>query len=286
MYKQARFLLSKSKMDSSLLDQDLAIAKEVQRASIPRKPPFIRGLNCATFYKPAYSIGGDYYDFLPLSDRGWAVAIGDVSGKGIGAALVVASIQGALRAQVLHGGSDIETQITNVNRLVWECSPQHFFASLFYAEYQPKSRVLRYVNAGHNAPIVIRRRLDGCSLFALRPQSAPVGLLKESRFTSTTFQFEIDDVLLAYTDGVTESENSSGIAFGHKRLEMILRDCEPKDAHTILRVILGELSVHSAGCPQVDDMTAVVIQVQAFERKKSLAPWSQSASSSARSRFG
>lgn len=110
-------------MDSSLLHQDLAIAKEVQRACIPQTPPVIRGLNCATFYKPAYILGGDYYDFLALPDGGWAVAIGEVSGKGIGAALVMASIQGALRAQVLRGGSDIEAQIVNANRLVWECSP-------------------------------------------------------------------------------------------------------------------------------------------------------------------
>lgn len=262
--QQPTFLLSKSNMDSTLFHRDLAIAREVQRSSIPQQPPVIRGLNCAVFYQPAGSIGGDYYDFLALPDDGWAIAVGDVSGKGIAAALVMANLQGALRAQALQGGSGIEKRISNVNRLVWECSPQHFFASLFYAEYQPQSRVLRYVNAGHNAPIVIRRRRDGCSLLALGPQSPPVGLLKDSRFTSTTFQFEIDDVLVGYTDGVTEWENSSGIAFGHKRLEMILRDCEPKDPHSILQVILGELSVHSAGCPQSDDMTAVVIKVQAF----------------------
>lgn len=120
------------------------------------------------------------------------------------------------------------------------------------------------MNAGHNAPIVIRRERGGCSLFFLASQGAPVGLLKDSRYTATSFQLEVDDVLVAYTDGVTESENSSGIAFGHKRLAVILRECESKDAHTMLQAILRELTVHSAGCPQSDDMTAVVIQVQAF----------------------
>src|SRR5215469_8467514 len=187
--KEATVLLSKWNVDSTLLHRDLAIAKDVQRASIPQQPPIIPGLNCAAFYKPAYGIGGDYYDFLALPDGGWAIAVGDVSGKGIGAALVMANLQGALRAQVLQGRSDIETLINNVNRLVWECSPEHFFASLFYAEYQPGSRLLRYVNAGHNPPVVARRKHDGCTLISLMPQGAPVGLLRDVRAGDKGSQF-------------------------------------------------------------------------------------------------
>lgn len=251
-----------SEIDPAVLKRDLAIATEVQRASFPQQLPVIPGLNCASFYKPARSIGGDYYDFLALPDGSWGIAIGDVSGKGIGAALVMASLQGSLRTQILQNGFDIETLITNVNRLVWESSPQHFFASLFYAEYQPQSRVLKYINAGHNAPLVIRRERHGCGLFPLKPESGPVGLLRESDYACTTFQLKIGDVLVAYTDGVTESENSGGIALGQNRLESILYHCYLKDANEILRVILEELSVHSAGCAQADDVTVVVIQVE------------------------
>lgn len=262
-------LSTKAELDLVTLHRDLAIAREVQRASFPQQPPAIPGLKCARFYRPARSIGGDYYDFLALPKGTWGIAIGDVSGKGIGAALVMANLQGSLRTQVLQSGSDIETLITDVNRLVWESSPQHFFASLFYAEYRPQSRVLRYVNAGHNAPIVVRRDRDGYSLLPLRPEFAPVGALKDTTYRCTTFQLEIDDILVAYTDGVTESENFAGIAFGHRRLERILCDCRIQDPHNILQLVLDELSAHSAGCPQADDITLVVLKVEALDLEKS-----------------
>lgn len=145
-------LSTKSELDLGTLHRDLAIAREVQRASFPQQPPAIPGMKCANFYRSARSIGGDYYDFLALPKGTWGIAIGDVSGKGISAALVMANLQGSLRKQILQSGSDIVPLITGVNRLVWESSPQHFFASLFYAECRPQSRVLGYVNAGHNAP--------------------------------------------------------------------------------------------------------------------------------------
>lgn len=264
-------LSTKSELDLVTLHRDLAIAREVQRASFPQQPPAIPGLNCVSFYKPARSIGGDYYDFLALPNGSWSIAIGDVSGKGIGAALVMANLQGSLRTQVLQSRADIETLITDVNRLVWESSPQHFFASLFYAEYRPQSRVLRYVNAGHNVPIVVRREHDGHSLLPLSPEFPPVGVLKDTKYKCTTFQLEIGDILVAYTDGVTESENSAGIAFGHRRLERILYDCRMQDPPNILQLVLDELSAHSAGCPQADDITLVVSKVEASDLETSHA---------------
>jgi sigma-B regulation protein RsbU (phosphoserine phosphatase) len=126
-----------SEVDSVFFRRDLEIAKNVQEASFPQRPPAIPGLNCSTFYKPAHSVGGDYYDFLPLKDGAWGIAIGDVSGKGIGAALVMASLQASLRAQTLHPRSDLEMHVTYLNKLIFESCPANFFASLFYAEYEP-----------------------------------------------------------------------------------------------------------------------------------------------------
>lgn len=139
---------------------ELQLASEVQKASFPQQSPAIPGLTCASFYEPARTVGGDYYDFLPLRDGAWGIAIGDVSGKGVGAALVMASLQASLRAQTLYARSKIEALMINVNNLVYKSSPEHFFASLFYAEYQPASRILKYVNAGHNPPIVLLRLCD------------------------------------------------------------------------------------------------------------------------------
>ena len=140
--------LRKEEMDSAFFDQDLDIARDGQKAFIPQAAPSIPGLSCEIFYKPAHRIGGDYYDFFPLRSGLWGIAIGDVSGKGIGAALIMASLQASVRAQALQLHSDPSALINQVNRLVHESSPVQFYASLFYREYDPAARVLTYVNAG------------------------------------------------------------------------------------------------------------------------------------------
>src|SRR5215831_1994270 len=255
-------LSTKSKLDQPSFHRELAIAREVQRASLPAQTPRIPGLGSAIFYKPAHSVGGDYYDFLCLPNGEWGIAVGDVSGKGISAALVMANLQGFLRAQTFQHAPDLPTLMSNINRLVWQSSPQHFFASLFYGEYDPQSRRLQYVNAGHNAPIGIRRARKNDWLFSLKAECPPVGSLEDSLFVSATFQLEIGDTLVFYTDGVTEAENSEGKAFGHKRLQRVLYDCRTQGPRRILQLIMNELAAHSAGRPQADDITLVIIEVQ------------------------
>jgi len=113
---------------------------------------------------------------------------------------------------------DLTTLIGDVNRLVHESSPTHFFASLFYAEYEPATRVLKYVNAGHNPPIVLRAHDGQCAMFHLKPSGMPVGISADSRFTTTTFQLEIGDIVVAYTDGITEVENRNAEPWGQRGL--------------------------------------------------------------------
>src|SRR5258708_6358044 len=169
--------LRKSESDSGFhraLRRDLEGAKDVQQAFFPPQSLSIPCLSCETFYQPAHGIGGDYYDFLSLQGGRWGIAIGDVSGKGIGAALLMASLQASLRAQALHPHLNLSALIGDVNRLVYESSPSHFFASLFYAEYEPATRVLKYVNAGHNPPIVVRPSTGSSNLFFLQSMRMPI----------------------------------------------------------------------------------------------------------------
>ena len=186
--------LRKSESDSAfhrMLYKDLEGAKDVQESlSIP-------GLSSETFYRPAHGIGGDYYDFLSLQNGHWGIAIGDVPGKGIGAALLMASLQASLRAQALHSHLDLSTLIGDVNRLVYESSPTHFFSSLFYAEYEPSTRVLKYVNAGHNPPIVARRVNRAVDLFYLNAANPPLGVSADLQFVTSTFQLEANDIVVA-----------------------------------------------------------------------------------------
>src|SRR6516164_8719598 len=171
--------LKKADFDSGaqrLVVKDLETAKDIQNALFPPQSFSIPCLSCEAFYQPARGIGGDYYDFLSLPAGRWGIAIGDVSGKGIGAALLMASLQASLRAQALQHHLDLSALIGSVNRLVYESSPTHFFASLFYAEYEPATRVMKYVNAGHNPPIVVRPRNGSCEIYHLDASGMPVGI--------------------------------------------------------------------------------------------------------------
>ena len=259
--------LKRSETDSGFqraLRRDLEGAKDVQQAFFPPRNLSIPCISCETFYQPAYGIGGDYYDFISLPNGRWGIAIGDVSGKGIGAALLMASLQASLRAQALHPHLDLSTLIGDVNRLVHESSPDHFFASLFYAEYEPSTRILKYVNAGHNSPLVVRPRGESCELHHLQSTEIPVGISPNSEFPATTFQLEVGDVLVAYTDGITEAENGEGELWGMQRLENLLRSCSCLGAtpERIIEGILDEVSAFAKDQRQRDDVTLIVMNVQ------------------------
>jgi serine phosphatase RsbU (regulator of sigma subunit) len=257
--------LKKSDSDSGVhraFRKDLEGAQDVQQAFFPPQSFSIPCLSCETFYQPARGIGGDYYDFLSLSGGRWGIAIGDVSGKGIGAALLMASLQASLRAQALHPHLDLTTLIGDVNRLVYESSPTAFFASLFYAEYEPATRTLQYVNAGHTPPIIVRPQMESCELLHLRAQALPIGMFVDTQFEATKFQLAKDDILVAYTDGITEAANASGELWGLERLERMLRSCSRMAPNEIVERILADVSEFANGEPQRDDVTLVVMKVR------------------------
>ena len=258
--------LKRSESDSGVprtFRRDLEDAKEVQEAFFPRQTISIPCISCETFYQPARGIGGDYYDLLPLQSGRWGIAMGDVSGKGIGAALIMASLQASLKFQALQPHLKLSTLIGDVNRLVYESSPTNFFATLFYAEYEPVKRLLNYVNAGHNPPLVIRPNNGSSQIFRLPSTGIPVGIWADSQFTSATFQFEIGDVLVAYTDGITEAENPQHELWGQQNLEAVLKSCGRKSPKEILNAILERVSAFAKGQPQRDDETLLVMKVEA-----------------------
>lgn len=257
--------LKKSKSDSGIyqaLQTDLEGARDVQRAFFPPSTLSIPSLSCEAFYQPAHDIGGDYYDFLSLQGERWGIAIGDVSGKGIGAALIMASLQGSLRSQTLRPHSDLSVLMADVNQLVYGSSPTHFFASLFYGEYHPATRVLRYVNAGHNPPIVLRPSDGRCGIFYLGPGGVPVGISPDAEFTTATFQFHVGDVLIAYTDGITEVQNRQAELWGQDKFEKLLRSCGCGLPKQIMESVMNEVSTFADGQPQHDDMTLVIMKVE------------------------
>ena len=257
--------LKKSESDSGFhraIRDDLERAREVHKAFFPDQELSIPGLVCESFYKPVHSIGGDYYDFLPLREECWGIAIGDVCGKAIGAALLKASLQASLRAQAMHAHSDLSNLIDGVERLILAASPKHLYASLFYSEYDPVTRVLSYVNAGHNAPMVLRWKDNECKIFTLESTGPPLGLLEGSQFTSQALQLETDDVLVMYTDGITEAGSPGDESWGQERLKIVLRDCRHCSPVQILTRIVDGVLAFTKGTAQRDDMTLVVVGVK------------------------
>jgi sigma-B regulation protein RsbU (phosphoserine phosphatase) len=152
--------------------------------------------------------------------------------------------------------------IGQVNRLVHDSSPPDFFASLFYAEYEPATRLLEDVNAGHNPPIVIRSQKGEARAFYLKSTDVPIGILQRSKFPAAAFQLHIGDLLVAYTDGVTEVENRDREMYGLPRLERLLRTSCVVSAQQIIDCILEDVSAFADGQRQRDDITLVVMRLQ------------------------
>ena len=253
--------LRKAERDSGF-HRDLEIARTVQEALFPEQCPSIPGLSCQAFYKPAHTVGGDYYDFISLEEGNWGIAIGDVSGKGIGAALMMASLQASLRAQALHLPSDVGMLINNVNQLVYKSSPEYLYASLFYAEYRPATRSMTYVNAGHNSPIVLRQNGGPCEVYELNSGGPPVGIFADSLYTSATFELEVSDCVVAYTDGITEAQKADNELWGRQRLERLICSNRHASPQQIVQRIVDEVSAFASGSLHKDDMTLLVMQVR------------------------
>ncbi|MBL8177450.1 MAG: SpoIIE family protein phosphatase, partial [Bryobacterales bacterium] len=198
------------------INKEMAIARDVQRRLFPQKFPAVPGVSYSGGCIPAQSVGGDYYDFLDLKDGMFAFAVGDVSGKGMPAALLMSALQASVRGQALNGIIDLAVFSANVNQLLYDMSPRSHFATLFYAIYQPATRRLLYANCGHNPPIILRH--DGTAL-TLTPSGPGVGLSMRSAYRHAEITLQPGDTLLAFTDGITEAMNPRNEEFGEDRLE-------------------------------------------------------------------
>jgi sigma-B regulation protein RsbU (phosphoserine phosphatase) len=241
------------------LNRELEIAREVQEDLFPQGLPPVRGLDYCGQCRPAREVGGDYYDFLELPEGRLGVAIGDVSGKGVGAALMMASLEASLRA-LAPVIADPAELMERVNRLVYQASAANRYATLFYAEYEPVSRRLSYVNAGHNPPVVVRNRAGSDQVLRLQTGGSVIGLLPQ-RYQRGAFCHEPGDLVVLFTDGVSESMNVRSEEWGEHRLIELAKTCHGSTAPETMRRILTAAEAFAAGASQHDDMTLVVLRV-------------------------
>ena len=243
------------------LQSELDLAQVVHKALMPQKTPDVPGMDFAAYSRPAQIIGGDLFDFFTFQGGAQGFAIADVAGHGVSAGLLMTSLQTALRTLVPLNQSPAEV-MRRVNDLF--CHNIHFttFASMFLGAFNPSTHVLSYCNAGHNPPLVIRSpEPDQKSASWLRPTGAAIGLVEEATFGEETVALMPGDILLLYTDGVTEAINHQFEEFGTKRLADFFHQLSHQPARDLVHALRDELQRFTEGLPLADDTTIVVCRI-------------------------
>jgi sigma-B regulation protein RsbU (phosphoserine phosphatase) len=237
--------------------RDWVTACDVQQRFMQHAIPAIHSLDYSARCRQVEKLGGDCYDFQPLADNRLALAVGDASGKGLAAALMISNVQSSLRTAALFAANDAAAVLGAVNRQVHASSFAERYATLYYGVFDGRARILRYVNAGHNPPIVIRR--DG-SIQWLETGGAPVGMFSDWPYEAGAIELRSGDLLLAYTDGVIEAVNPFGEEWGLEGLQTAAAECRAQCADDMVRAIFRSMDEFSHGC-QTDDATVVVLRV-------------------------
>ncbi len=242
------------------LNREVEIAREVQERLFPQTLPPILGIDYAGACRPALGVGGDYYDFLALPGGQLGIAIGDVSGKGIAAALMMASLQASLRGEATRAPENLAALVSNVNRLVYEASSSNRYATFFYAQYNPADRRLTYVNAGHNPPMLFHCSNGHWQVSRLEAGGTVVGLLESFPYEQASVTIEPDDVFIAFTDGISEAMNHSDEEWGEEHLIATVEACAGLSPSETIARIMQAADTFVSGAKQHDDMTLVVLR--------------------------
>jgi len=244
------------------LNREVEIAREVQERLFPQKLPPVAGLDYCGKCRPALGVGGDYYDFLALPGGRLGIALGDVSGKGIAAALMMASLEASLRAEAMRGTDDLAAVVQNVNRLVYDATAENRYATFFYAQYDPSRRCLSYVNAGHNPPMLFRKREREWRIERLEAGGTVIGLLPQFPYRQAGIALEAGDLLVIYTDGVSEAMNPGNEEWGEERMMEAVKLCDALGAAETIDQLMRAADDFASGAQQHDDMTLVVLRVR------------------------
>lgn len=239
------------------LEQEIGIARDIQQALLPKNFRDYPHLAVTGVNFPCLSVGGDYFDVFPLEDRRTAFLLADVSGKGLGAALLTTMLQGALSGMTL--GTDPARVFNHVNRFLCDHAEVGRYATMFFGILDDTGR-LEYINAGHPSPILMR---SGTAEEAFTEGSFPVGLVPEAEFSTTTLQLEPNDTLVLYSDGVTEAMDPDEQLFGTGRLRAVLLGKNELPLDEIQKTVLESVENFARGARQADDLTILVVRFRA-----------------------
>jgi serine phosphatase RsbU (regulator of sigma subunit) len=236
------------------LEEDLRLAARIQEDLLPDAAPEVPGYGVAASTTPCLAVGGDYYDFA-LDQDDLLLALGDVSGKGTSAALLTTVLRAAVRAHWC--GPDLAGTVARINQTVHDNVPDGRYVTFFLARLEPATGRLRYVNAGHNPPLLVR---GTGSLEALEKGGMVIGLFPTAEYTQGTAELRLGDSLVIFSDGVTEGRNADMLEFGEQRLGEVVSQARNLDAEALRARVLSELSVFEGDAKSTDDRTLVVLK--------------------------
>lgn len=248
--------LMEERIKRERMARELELATEIQQRFQPSAPPKLDGYQTQGISFSCYEIGGDYYDFIQRDNGNLLFALGDVSGKGTAAALLMSSLHAALHAQA-NADRTIERSITAVNEYLADNTPSNRFVTLFLAELNPASGLVQYINAGHNPPLVGRR--DG-RVEQLGSGGLPLGIMSQAQYEPDEFILEQGDVLVVYSDGVSEANDLSENEFGLDRLTSVIKANLTSSAAGLRDKIESALSEFTGTAPANDDITLVIVK--------------------------
>ncbi len=263
--------LAKESSERQSIEREVEIARLVQERLLPQIYPVVSGIDFGGYSRAAKVVGGDYYDFIALENGRLGIAVGDVSGKGISAALLMASIRSALHGLTFSGTLDLARLIQGLNRIIYDSSTGNRFVTFFFGEYDPVTRILDYVNAGHNAPALLRPSGPdkdsfcdpevGCMVQRLETGGPVLGIFTEVQYEQGRIQLQPYDALVAFTDGISEAMTSDYEEWGEERLITAARMTIERPAKEIVSAVISNADRFTAGAPQHDDLTLVVLKV-------------------------
>ena len=256
----AKASLESDRSRNAAMVRQLQLAAKVQRRMLPQQPPDVAGVDVAARYVPSFDLSGDFYDFIRLGDGNWGFAIGDVAGKGIAASLLMASVRASLRAYA-HDLYHLDEVIRRVNVALCRDTLDAEFATLWYGVVDPLSRRLTYCNAGHEPPILVRNG----HLIPLDAGGMIVGVDREQRYDKGVLDLQRGDLVLLYTDGLTDAMNDKQQRFGRPRMERTLlelagREGPPRAAAEDLQELVSRLRAHTGSRRGSDDVTLVLFR--------------------------
>jgi predicted permease len=245
-------------VEQEKLRRDLALAAEVQKRLLPRESPGTSLVSVSAVCLPARTVGGDYYDFIDLGDYRVGIALADIAGKGIAAALIMSVVQASLRVLAAQDAISLPELAARMNHFLYRSTRSNSYATFFYAQIDERNRELRYVNAGHNPPYLVRSMSE---IEELSTGGTIIGMFPRANYEEAAIDLRPGDVLLAFTDGVTEALNPNEEEFGEERLKDLLRRVVHLPVNDICARIADEMKnwIHDAA--QYDDLTFIVMKV-------------------------